>query len=84
MATETRAVIATLVEDVRFTTGGALALIGLALFQLGVVLAFGGMKSAVQEASLGTVWIAINILLGIGVINGRRRTYRVLRDVNPN
>jgi hypothetical protein len=74
--------IARIEETVRFSTGGTFALLGLIAVQFLVFAAWSSAKSAVQEASLGTLWIALNVLLGIGVIVGRRRTYRVLRDAD--
>jgi hypothetical protein len=76
--------IAKIVEQVWFSGGGLIAVILLMLhncvmFYLYLV----ATKSAVQEASIGTMWIAGNVLFGVGAIIGRRRTYRVLRGQNP-
>jgi len=77
--------IARLVEDVGFTTGGTIAVFLLILHNcLMFYLYVGATKSAVQEASIGTIWIAGNVLFGIGAIIGRHRTHRVLRDQNPD
>jgi hypothetical protein len=77
VANEPRRLIATLEERQKFRR---IALVLLLLFQFVMVWAFSTTKSAVQEASIGTIWITGNILLGIGVIVGRRRTYHVLRE----
>jgi hypothetical protein len=85
MAKETRQLIATLEERQSYTGGGAFCLFLLVAFQLLMVMAFfGAAKSAVQEASIGTLWIAGNILLGTGVLAGRKRTYRVMREPPPD
>jgi hypothetical protein len=77
--------IARIVEQVWFSGGGLIAVILLMLHNwLMFYLFFAATKSAVQEASLGTLWIAGNVLFGVGAIIGRRRTYRVLRDQNPD
>jgi membrane protein implicated in regulation of membrane protease activity len=76
--------IARIEERTVFSLGGAAAGVLLVLHNFGMLFAFiGGAKSAVQEASLGTVWIAGNVLWGVCAIIGRRRTYRVLRDQSP-
>jgi hypothetical protein len=81
MAKDNRPLIATIEERTIFSSGGSVAVILLFVFQVLIIFAWGSTKSAVQEASLGTVWIAGNILLGIGAIIGRRRSYRVLREL---
>jgi hypothetical protein len=40
----------------------------------------GVQQHGARSISVGTIWITGNILLGIGVIVGRRRTYHVLRE----
>ena len=81
MAKDNRPLIATIEERATFSPGGSIAVVFLLLFQFGIILAWGSTNSAVQEASLGTIWIAGNVLLGIGAIIGRRRSYRVLREL---
>lgn len=74
---EKTTVVATLEENSRFTAGGQLALVILLLF--GIFVAFAATKNAIQEATVGTIWIAGNILFCTGAIIGRKRTYQVLR-----
>ena len=64
-------------EDARFSAGGGIAAGLLVLFQLAMIVGLAAQKNAVQEAALGTFWIAINIVLGCGAVIGRRRSYRV-------
>ncbi|MGB9366480.1 MAG: hypothetical protein WCE79_10745 [Xanthobacteraceae bacterium] len=72
--------IARIHEDIQPTAGGSFSVVLLVLFQIGMAFAFlSGAQSAVQEAAVGTVWIAGNILLGLCVAVGRRRTYYVTR-----
>lgn len=72
--------IAQIDEVATFSAGGAIALIALILFQILMVLSFfGTAKSAVQEAAIGTLWMAGNVLLCTGIIVGRTRSYRVFR-----
>ena len=60
MAKETRELIATLEERQSYTVLGALSGVALVLFQFIIITAFSvAAKSAVQEASIGTVWIAV-------------------------
>jgi hypothetical protein len=80
MKEDTRQLIATLEEQSKFTGNGILALVLLILYQLAMVGAIGSANGAVQEAAIGTAWIAGNVLLGVFVIVGRRRTYRVMRE----
>ena len=59
MANEPRRLIATLEEHQRFSNGGQNALILLLIFQFVMLWAFFiATRSAVQEASVGTLWIA--------------------------
>ena len=58
MANEPRRLIATLEEHQRFSNGGQNALILLLIFQFVMLWAFSVTRSAVQEASVGTLWIA--------------------------
>jgi hypothetical protein len=69
-----------------FTSGGLIAVLLLVLnnFTMLLWIFVFGTKSAVQEAAIGTMWIAGNVLWGASAIIGRRRTYRVLRDQNPD
>ena len=78
--------IAFIEERVRFSAGGLVAEVFLILHNVGCLLFFMGVKSAVQEASVGTIWIAGNVLWGVCAIIGRRKTYRVMHyesDTEP-
>jgi hypothetical protein len=76
--------IARLEEITVFTGLGIVALILLILHQAAMVIWMTVARSAVQEASVGTVWIAGNVLLCTLLVVGRRGTYRVLRDPAPS
>lgn len=80
---KTRDEIARIEEITLATAGGTLAMLLLVLHNAGMLAIFMGTKNAIQEASLGTLWIAGNVLWGIGVIVGRKRTYVVTRDIQP-
>jgi len=85
MAKETRPLIARLEERQSFTNIGAVCVLLLLVFQVFMFAAFfGSAKNAIQEASIGTLWIAVNVFLGTGVLAGRRRDYRVLREPTPD
>lgn len=71
-------------ESVHMTGPGIFSAILLTLHNfLMLVLFVGAARSAVQETSLGTIWIAGNVLFGACMLAGRRRTYRVLREQPP-
>lgn len=71
-------------ETVTLTGAGAFSGVLLVLHNMfmGALFLF-GTRSAVQETSLGTIWIAGNVLWGVCMLMGRKRTYRVLRDQKP-
>lgn len=79
-AIKNKPLIATIEEHTDFTWRGTVAAIALVIFQFIVVAGFGAAKSAVQEASIGTVWIAVNVLLVGCAIMGRKRTLKVYRE----
>jgi hypothetical protein len=66
------------------STGGVFAGILLALHNLIMAVGyFTGARGAVQEASIGTIWIAGNVLWGVCVLVGRKRIYVVTREEQP-
>lgn len=76
--------VAQIEERVSMTGGGVFAIALLVLHNLFMVLMFfGTAKSAIQEASLGTIWIAGNIVWCTCTILGRKRTYFVTREEIP-
>jgi hypothetical protein len=75
-----RAEIARIEERVELSGVGRACVFFLLLSQVAVFIGYGSLTSSVQEAAIGTLWIALNVLFGIGVLAGRRSTYRVLRD----
>lgn len=71
-----------LTETSEATVAGNVARAALVLTNVGflALVASGAAGfSAVQEAAVGTVWIALNVALGVGVVVGRRSTF-VLRE----
>lgn len=76
--------IARLEERVSLSTGGGIASVLLMLHNVVMFVAFFiSAKSAIQEASLGTMWIAGNVLWAACMMLGRRSTYVVTREVQP-
>jgi hypothetical protein len=71
--------IATVEEQITATTVGTLSVVLLLLNHVGMIFALSAANGAIQEAAIGTVWIATNILLATGAVVGRRRTYLVRR-----
>lgn len=76
--------IARIEEDARLSGGGIAAGLLLALNNLffGALLVFGS-ANAIQQASLGTAWIALNVLWGVCMLEGIKRTYIVTREAPP-
>jgi hypothetical protein len=66
-------------EESRFTFGGGIAAVLFAIFNFFVmpVVFASSNASAIQAAAIGTFWIAGSVALGVVVIVGRRRTYKV-------
>ena len=81
MGQDQRIEIARLEEQVDSTLGGRFCFLLLILNSLLWVLVMGADTSAIRQAAYGTLLIAGNVLFGIGVIIGRRRTYVVTRAV---
>jgi len=71
--------IADIEEDVRLSLGGTICLLLLILHNFAVLSWFTLPKSAFQEASVAAIWTGGNVLWGIGILIGRRRTYHVRR-----
>lgn len=71
--------IARIEEHSQLTVGGAFAAILLALhnlLMLRVVIGGGSVRD-------GLLWLGGNLLFGLGIAIGRRRSYRVLRAAEP-
>jgi hypothetical protein len=62
------------------TAAGVICFALLILHQLGSFAFFSGAKSAIQEAAVAAIWIGGNVLWGLGVALGRRRSYVITRD----
>ncbi len=76
--------IARIEERVSLSGLGGLSSVLLMLHNVVMAIAFFvSAKSAVQEASLGTMWIAGNVLWGVCMMMGRRSTYVVTRQIDP-
>lgn len=71
--------IAEIREQITFTPGGRICLIFLVLNTLLCGFGWFALNGAVQQAAVGTAWIAGNVLWGLGAALGRRRTYTVYR-----
>lgn len=77
--------IARIESTTTLSNGGVFCAVFLALHNILMILVYlGGARSAVQEASIGTVWIAGNILWGVCMMMGRRQTYIVTRESPQN
>lgn len=78
-----RTEIARIDEKATMSGGGVVCMVLLILHQIGIVFAFAAANGAIQQATVGTLWIGGNVLWGIGIIVGRARTYRVTREESP-
>ena len=76
--------IARIEERVRFSLTGGMAVVLLLLHQTLILSLWQGALGSLPEAAIGIAWIAGNVLWGIGVIVGRRRSYRVFRLDPPS
>lgn len=83
MASPQKPLIASIEEDVRFTFGGAVCVFMMVVVAIGAVLGVVAAKGAFQEAAMGAMAVAAFVAFGVGVIVGRRRTYRVYRELPP-
>jgi hypothetical protein len=75
-----RTEIARIEEFTEPTAAGTFCFFLLSAHQVGSLLFFITAKSAIQEAAVAAIWIGGNVLWGLGVALGRRRTYIVTRD----
>jgi len=71
--------IAVISEQIVYSVGGILALLFLLLSNAAALYAWISGISVVSETTLAIVWLGSTMLGGLGVIVGRRRTYRVYR-----
>jgi hypothetical protein len=78
-----RVEIAEISERVEATTAGRVATVFLVLNTVVWLLAFILDSSAVRAASYGTMLTGGNVLFGLAVALGRRRTYIVTRENPP-
>jgi hypothetical protein len=76
--------LALIEETVAFTNSGMVAAALLAVTNLLMVITFFRVKGAMQQAAVGTVWTAGNVLWGACMLVGRERTYRVIRQLRPD
>lgn len=76
-----RAELAQIIETISATPAGGFCMLMLLLHQVGCFAAFGTSTNVIQEATIACLWIGGNVLWGLGVALGRRRTYVVYRDV---
>ena len=71
--------IAVILERIAFSVGGILALLFLLLANAAVLYAWIRGLGGVSETSLALISLGSTVLGGLGVIIGRRRTYKVYR-----
>ena len=71
--------IAVISERIAYSVGGILALLFLLLSNAAALYAWISGIGVVSETTLAIVWLGSTMLGGLGVIVGRRRTYRVYR-----
>lgn len=71
--------LATIEERISFTAVGIVSLLLLILHNAAVVIWLAKSTTVIHEAAIGTMWIGGNVLWGLGVALGRRRTYRIDR-----
>lgn len=71
--------LATIRETIVLTSGGGLALVLMVLHNILIVVTFFTARTVLQETVMLLGWIGGNLLLGLGVALGRRRTYTAYR-----
>ena len=75
--------IAQIVEHQKFSTGGAFAVIFLAVSNVIAIFTYAFASNILQQNVAMLGWIGWNILWGVGAIIGRKRTYTVYRAPPP-
>jgi len=71
--------IAVISERIAYTIGGILALLFLLLSNAAALYVWITGIGPVSETTLAIMWLGSTMLGGLGVVAGRRRTYRVYR-----
>jgi hypothetical protein len=71
--------IAVISEQTTYTIGGILALLFLLLSNAAAVYVWITGIGPLSETTLAIIWLGATMLSGLGVVAGRRRTYRVYR-----
>lgn len=71
--------IAIISERVTYSAGGLFAVLLLALSNAAAIYIWLAAINIVSETALAVLWIGNNVLWGVGVIVGRKRTYHVYR-----
>jgi hypothetical protein len=71
--------IAVISEQTTYTIGGILALLFLLLSNAAALYVWITGIGPLSETTLAIIWLGATMLSGLGVVAGRRRTYRVYR-----
>lgn len=78
-------VIAVLVENSEFSTGGVVAIATMSFVAVITFTGtFVGSMSAIQQSAVALIGLVVMAPLGVAAAIGRRRSYKVFREVRPD